>query len=143
MMDAAGIDGGLDACLLPQDAHEEGREGRDYFGTASGTHNQANVASGAFRDNHWTHGGHGCYKVLLAESYVFTGLALIFCCLALVCAAIEFAELISSADGECGPTSSSLLSYHNCTCLAAGEVVANYSSEAPMAFAVGQEEASQ
>lgn len=84
-----------------------------------------------------------CYKVLLAESYVFTGLALIFCCLALVCAAIEFAELISSADGECGPTSSSLLSYHNCTCLAAGEVVANYSSEAPMAFAVGQEEASQ
>lgn len=58
-MDAAGIDGGLDACLLPQDAHEEGREGRDYFGTASGTHNQANVASGAFRDNHWTHGGHG------------------------------------------------------------------------------------
>ncbi|EDW53751.1 GM13248 [Drosophila sechellia] len=85
-----------------------------------------------------------CYKVLLAESYVFTGLALIFCCLALVCAAIEFAELISSADGECGPTSSSLLSYHNCTCLAAGEMVANYSSsKAPTAFAADQEEPSQ
>ncbi|EDV47329.1 uncharacterized protein LOC6551303 [Drosophila erecta] len=84
-----------------------------------------------------------CYKVLLAESYVFTGLALIFCCLALVCAAIEFAELISSADGECGPTSSSLLSYHNCTCFSAGEAVVNASSEPPTAFIAGQEDPSQ
>ncbi|XP_044317136.1 uncharacterized protein LOC108037383 [Drosophila rhopaloa] len=78
-----------------------------------------------------------CYKVLLAESYVFTALALIFCCLALVCAAIEFAELASSADGGCGPTSSSLLSYHNCTCLSADEGVA--SSEAPPPLAPLQE----
>ncbi|XP_017055521.1 uncharacterized protein LOC108097621 [Drosophila ficusphila] len=64
-----------------------------------------------------------CYKVLLAESYVFTGLALVFCCLALVCAAIEFAELNrSNANGECFPTSSSLLNYHNCTCFLAEEV---------------------
>lgn len=83
-----------------------------------------------------------CYKVLLAESYVFTGLALIFCCLALVCAAIEFAELISSADGECGPTSSSLLSYHNCTCFTAGEKVTSstsFSSGDPSAFTAVQE----
>jgi len=83
-----------------------------------------------------------CYKVLLAESYVFTGLALIFCCLALVCAAIEFAELISSADGECGPTSSSLLSYHNCTCFTAGEKVTSStfsSSGDPSAFTAVQE----
>ncbi|XP_017126577.1 uncharacterized protein LOC108145574 [Drosophila elegans] len=82
-----------------------------------------------------------CYKVLLAESYVFTALALIFCCLALVCAAIEFAELASSADGECGPTSSSLLSYHNCTCFLAGED--GSSSEAPAATLTPVQEPSQ
>ncbi|XP_023034959.1 uncharacterized protein LOC6649035 [Drosophila willistoni] len=58
-----------------------------------------------------------CYKVLLAESYVFSALALIFCCLALVCAAIEFAALASAVNGSCGSATSSLLSYRNCTCL--------------------------
>lgn len=61
-----------------------------------------------------------CYKVLLAESYVFSALALIFCCLALVCAAIEFSELTSTItpiDGVCGPATSSLLNSRNCTCL--------------------------
>ncbi|XP_001355074.4 uncharacterized protein [Drosophila pseudoobscura] len=62
-----------------------------------------------------------CYKVLLAESYVFSALALVFCCLALVCAAIEFAELASAVDGACGPATSSLLSYHNCTCLTSAD----------------------
>ncbi|XP_017850994.1 uncharacterized protein LOC108605712 isoform X2 [Drosophila busckii] len=68
-----------------------------------------------------------CYRVLLAESYVFSALALIFCCLALVCAAIEFAELsntatLTSGDGAgCGPATSSLLSYRNCTCLTSSE----------------------
>ncbi|XP_034490852.1 uncharacterized protein LOC117794331 isoform X2 [Drosophila innubila] len=57
-----------------------------------------------------------CYKVLIAELYVFSALALIFCCLALVCAAIKFAEL-TSTNGVCGPATSSILSYHNCTCL--------------------------
>ncbi|KAH8366640.1 hypothetical protein KR084_008791 [Drosophila pseudotakahashii] len=80
-----------------------------------------------------------CYKVLLAECYVSNGLALVFCCLALVCAAIEFAELTSSADGKCGPTSSSLLSYHNCTCFSAGEAVTSFSSEDPSAFIAVQE----
>ncbi|XP_017015470.2 uncharacterized protein [Drosophila takahashii] len=79
-----------------------------------------------------------CYKVLLAECYVSNGLALIFCCLALVCAAIEFAELTSSAAGDCGPTSSSLLSYHNCTCLSAGEAVTS-SFEDPSALIAVQE----
>ncbi|XP_017063706.1 uncharacterized protein LOC108102945 [Drosophila eugracilis] len=78
-----------------------------------------------------------CYKVLLAESYVFTGLALIFCCLALVCAAIEFAELISATDGDCEPTSSTLLSYHNCTCFSTGEAVT--STEVPTALTAVQE----
>ncbi|KAH8385229.1 hypothetical protein KR200_011159 [Drosophila serrata] len=66
--------------------------------------------------------GNSCYKVLLAESYVFSALTLIFCCLALVCAAIEFAELTSSPSGEgaCGPATSSLLSYKNCTCFSEG-----------------------
>ncbi|EDW65739.2 uncharacterized protein [Drosophila virilis] len=61
-----------------------------------------------------------CNKVLLAESYVFSAVALIFCCLALVCAAIEFAELQNTSmptDGSCGPATSSLLNYRNCTCL--------------------------
>ncbi|XP_041451488.1 uncharacterized protein LOC111064931 isoform X1 [Drosophila obscura] len=62
-----------------------------------------------------------CYKVLLAESYVSSALALVFCCLALVCAAIEFAELASAVDGACGPATSSLLAYHNCTCLTSGD----------------------
>ncbi|KAH8304241.1 uncharacterized protein [Drosophila kikkawai] len=67
--------------------------------------------------------GNSCYKVLLAESYVFSALTLIFCCLALVCAAIEFAELTSSPSGEgaCGPATSSLLSYQNCTCFSEGD----------------------
>ncbi|KAH8287185.1 hypothetical protein KR054_004152 [Drosophila jambulina] len=66
--------------------------------------------------------GNSCYKVLLAESYVFSALTLVFCCLALVCAAIEFAELTSSPSGEgaCGPATSSLLSYQNCTCFSEG-----------------------
>ncbi|KAH8386682.1 hypothetical protein KR093_001957, partial [Drosophila rubida] len=62
---------------------------------------------------------HNCRKVLLAESYVFCTLALIFCSLALVCAAIEFAEVASSlasVDGACGPATSSLLNYRNCSC---------------------------
>ncbi|KAH8408877.1 hypothetical protein KR009_002972 [Drosophila setifemur] len=80
-----------------------------------------------------------CYKVLLAESYVFSALALIFCCLALVCAAIEFAELTttSSANGDvgCGPATSSLLSYRNCSCFAAGEDVVPLKSTTALATA--------
>ncbi|XP_034650438.1 uncharacterized protein LOC117889903 isoform X2 [Drosophila subobscura] len=86
------------------------------------------------RRDHRTQGHrapNSCYKVLLAESYVFSALALVFCCLALVCAAIEFAELASAVDGACGPATSSLLSYHNCTCLTSGDEVAADGSSSP------------
>jgi len=58
-MDATGINGGLDARPLPKDPDEKWSQGRDYFGTTSGTHYQANFSRGAFRDNHRTHRGHG------------------------------------------------------------------------------------
>ncbi|SPP88762.1 Hypothetical predicted protein [Drosophila guanche] len=86
------------------------------------------------RRDHRTQGHrapNSCYKVLLAESYVFSALALVFCCLALVCAAIEFAELASAVDGACGPATSSLLSYHNCTCLTSGDDVVADGSSSP------------
>ncbi|XP_043067194.2 uncharacterized protein [Drosophila bipectinata] len=54
-----------------------------------------------------------CYKV---ESCLLSILALIFCCLALVCAAIEFSELSSTVNGTCGPATSSLMRQHHCTC---------------------------
>jgi len=57
-MDATGIDGGLDARPLPKDSNEKWSQGGDYFGTAGGTHNQANFPGRAFRYNHRTHRGH-------------------------------------------------------------------------------------
>ncbi|KAH8340301.1 hypothetical protein KR074_009248 [Drosophila pseudoananassae] len=54
-----------------------------------------------------------CYKV---ESFLLSVLALIFCCLALVCAAIEFSELSSTVNGTCGPATSSLMRQNHCMC---------------------------
>lgn len=56
-----------------------------------------------------------CHKLLLIESYVITGLALIFCSLNLIIAAIEFNELITIQD-PCDLTSRMLLGYGNCGC---------------------------
>ncbi|TDG40142.1 hypothetical protein AWZ03_013437 [Drosophila navojoa] len=78
------------------------------------------ILLGRDRESDYKRSHNSCYKVLLVESYVFSALALIFCCLALVCAAIEFAELQTTStltDGNCGPATSSLLNYSNCTCL--------------------------
>ncbi|KAH8301019.1 hypothetical protein KR044_011482, partial [Drosophila immigrans] len=90
------------------------------------------ILLGRNRRSEYQRSYHNCYKVLLAESYVFCTLALIFCSLALVCAAIEFAEVTSSlasVDGTCGPATSSLLNYRNCTCLT--EIQAEKSTEIP------------
>ncbi|XP_062140692.1 uncharacterized protein LOC133848948 [Drosophila sulfurigaster albostrigata] len=78
------------------------------------------ILLGRNRRSEYQRSYHNCYKVLLVESYVFCTLALIFCSLALVCAAIEFAEVnssLASGDAACGPATSSLLNYRNCTCL--------------------------
>ncbi|KPU75281.1 uncharacterized protein Dana_GF19557, isoform C [Drosophila ananassae] len=54
-----------------------------------------------------------CYKV---EACLLPVVALIFCCLALVCATIEFSELSSSVNGTCGPATSWLMRHRHCTC---------------------------
>ncbi|KAH8278144.1 hypothetical protein KR018_003497 [Drosophila ironensis] len=54
-----------------------------------------------------------CRKILVAESYVFSVLALMFCGMALVCTAYEFAELKQACGSEMG---GSFL--ESCTCAA-------------------------
>ncbi|XP_030379602.1 uncharacterized protein LOC115627864 isoform X2 [Scaptodrosophila lebanonensis] len=57
-----------------------------------------------------------CYKMLVVESHICSALALIFCCLLLVCGAIEFAQLRAvESTGGCNSTNP-FLGFSHCPC---------------------------
>lgn len=69
-----------------------------------------------------------CHKLLLIESYVISGLALVFCSLNLIIAAIEFNELITTND-PCELSSRTRLGYGNCGCFDSDHVATDLEAQ--------------